>query len=159
MGGLDYELRHKEVIEKTKMNKATLAWDAYMRDVMKGKEIEFDRDMFKKMADFIFELRTASEPAQKDRIVQRFWSVEDSSLTVADMPTEEAMLQQPFFTIDGITWTVADFRKAVASHPLVYRKQTASRGEFYQFFKIATFYFQFLKDIGCNILINSQNPF
>ncbi|MBN1482024.1 hypothetical protein EH223_06865 [candidate division KSB1 bacterium] len=137
MGGFDAELRHKEVIEKTTLNKATLAWDAYMREVMRGKEIKFDVDVFKKMADFIFDMRAANDPEAKDLVMQRFWQVEDSTLTVADLPTEEAILQQPFFTIDGVTWTVADFRQAVASHPLVYRKQVASKSQFYEQFRIA----------------------
>lgn len=137
MGGLDAELRHKEVIEKTTLNKATLAWDAYMRQVMRGKQIDFDVNVFKKIADLIYDMRTANDPEAKNLVMQRFWQVEDSTLTIADLPTEEAVLQQPFFTIDGVTWTVGDFRQAVASHPLVYRKQAGSRGQFYEQFRIA----------------------
>ena len=136
-GGFEAELRRKEVIEKTTMNKATLAWDAYMRDVMKGKSIEFDPDVFMKLADLTYSLETAQDDAEKESVFQRFWQEEDSTLTVADLPTEEAFLQQPFFVIDGVAWTVRDFRIAVASHPLVYRKKTADRGEFYKQFRIA----------------------
>lgn len=137
MGGFDYELRKKEVHEKVQMNKATIAWDNYMRDVMKGKSIDFNPDAFLMMADLLFELKTATDDNQKDAVMQRFWQMEDSTLTVADMPTEEAILQMPFFTIDGVTWTIGDFRKAMASHPLVYRKEPTSRSDFYNKFRIA----------------------
>ena len=137
MGGFDQELRHYEVVEKTTMNKATLAWEDYMRNVMKGKEIKFDTDVFFKLAELTFNLETANDQSEKTTIMQRFWQEEDSTLTIADLPTEEAFLQQPFFTIDGVTWTVGDFRQAVASHPLVYRRSTEISGEFLIQFKIA----------------------
>ncbi len=137
MGGFDYDLREQEVIEKVHMNKATLAWDQYMRDVMKGTAIEFNPEAFKKMADFLFDLQTAQDDVQKETALQRFWQMEDSQLTVADMPTEEAILQMPFMTINGVGWTIGDFRKAMASHPLVYRTPTADRGKFYNQFRIA----------------------
>ncbi len=136
-GGEEQQLRVNEVVEKTTMNKATQNWDAYTREIMSGKEIQFDPDVFVKLADLIFNLETAADQAEKSQVMQRFWQEEDSTLTVADIPTEEAFLQQPFFTIDGETWTVGDFRKALASHPLVYRKSANGRGEFYKVFRIA----------------------
>ena len=137
MGGFDEELRYKEVVEKTTMNKATLAWDNYMREVMRGKQIDFDTEVFKKLADLTFDLETANDRVEKNSIMQRFWQEEDSTLTIADLPTAEAFLQQPFFMIDGVTWTVGDFRNAVGSHPLVYRKQATGRRDFYDQFRIA----------------------
>ncbi|MBN1466972.1 hypothetical protein JXA02_14555 [candidate division KSB1 bacterium] len=137
MGGSDAALRHKEVIEKVTMNKATLAWDSYMRDVMRGKQIEFNPDVFLKLAELTYNLETAADRAEQQTVMRNFWQEEDSVLTVADLPSEEVFLQQPFFIIDGVTWTVGDFRTAVASHPLVYRQRTANRAAFYDQFRVA----------------------
>lgn len=137
LGGEDQLQRYNEVVEKVKMNKASRAWDAYKHQVMKGKEIQFDKDTFLKLAALTYKLQGANDKQEKSDVMRRFWQDEDSTLTVADLPTEEAFLKRPFFVIDGITWTVGDFRNAVASHPLVYRKKIASRGEFYDQFKVA----------------------
>ncbi|MBN1559318.1 hypothetical protein JW998_03665 [candidate division KSB1 bacterium] len=137
MGGLDAELRHKEVIEKVTMNKATLAWDKYISDVMRGKQIEFNPDVFLKLAELTYNLETAADRAEQQMVMRNFWQQEDSLLTAADLPSEELFLQQPFFIIDGVTWTVGDFRAAIASHPLVYRKRTADRSAFYEQFRIS----------------------
>lgn len=136
-GGEEQKLRYNEVVEKMTMNRATRNWDAYLRDVMKGKEIEFDRGMFIKMADLTYNLNRTDDQREKANIMRRFWQEEDSTLTAADLPLDKTFLQQPFFTLDGATWTVGDFRKALASHPLVYRKQNMNRGEFYLEFKRA----------------------
>ncbi len=137
LGGEEQLLRWKEVEEKMTMNKATRTWDAFIRDIMRGKHIQFDKDTFLRLADLTYELETANDRQEKSDVMKRFWQEEDSTLTIADLPTEEAFLQRPFFTIDARTWTVGDFRNAVASHPLVYRKNAANRSEFYEQFKIA----------------------
>ncbi|RPI03605.1 MAG: hypothetical protein EHM72_01045 [Calditrichaeota bacterium] len=136
-GGEEAQLRQKEIVEKLTMNKATRNWDNYTRNVMKGKEIDFDRDTFKKLADLSFDINRAENDQEKTTIMQRFWQEEDSTFTAADIPSGEAFLKQPFFTIDGTVWTVGDFRNELASHPLLYRKKAVTRGQFYQQFKIA----------------------
>ncbi|MDZ7370195.1 MAG: hypothetical protein ONB12_03385 [candidate division KSB1 bacterium] len=136
-GGEDAKLRKKEVIEKLTLNKATRNWDRYLKEVMKGKEIQFNPDIFKKLADLTYDLNRTQDQQKKLEILGRFWQMEDSTLVASDLPTEAAFLQQPFFTIDGITWTVGDFRKALMSHPLVYRRQAMNRGQFYFEFRRA----------------------
>ena len=136
-GGEEMQIRHQEVIEKLTQNRAARNWDAYLKGVMKGKEIEFDRDTFKKIADLTFDLNRTEDQRQKAEILRRFWQVEDSTLTSSDLPTDAAFLGQPFFTIDGVTWTVGDFRRALMSHPLVYRKASNSRSQFYFQFRRA----------------------
>jgi hypothetical protein len=137
ISGEEQQLRQQEVVEKLTMNRATRNWDVYRHQVMKGKEIEFDHDMFLKLADLTYNMNRTDDKQQKADIVRRFWQMEDSTLTAADMPTDKSFLQLPFFTIDGITWTMGDFRKALMSHPLVYRRQALSRGQFYNEFRRA----------------------
>ncbi|MBN1997501.1 hypothetical protein JW935_08120 [candidate division KSB1 bacterium] len=135
-GGEEQELRRQEVIEKLTTNRATRIWNAYTRDVMKGKEIEFDRDMFIKIADIFWDmLRTQDQ--KKNDMMRRLYQIEDSTLTASDLPVDEMFLQQQFFTIDGLEWTVGDFRRALMSHPLVYHKPAENKNLFYFEFRRA----------------------
>ncbi len=136
-GGEEQLQRWNEVVEKTTMNKASQKWYKYIRGVMRGKQIEFDKDTFLKLARLTRQLESADDEQAQSDVMHRFWQEEDSTLTIDDLPTEEAFLQRPFFTIDGVTWTVGDFRKAVASHPLVYRPNTSGQLDFYTQFKMA----------------------
>jgi hypothetical protein len=137
IGSEDQDLRRQEVVEKLTMNHATRNWDSYRREVMKGKDIEFDPEMFKKIADLIYDLNRAKEQPQKAETMRRLWQIEDSTLTSSDLPDDKSLLQRPFLTIDGNTWTVGEFRRALMSHPLVYRKTVDNRGQFYFEFRRA----------------------
>jgi len=137
IGGEEVARRWNQVKEKMTMNKATRAWHKYMYEVMKDKDIEFNKDTFLKLADLSFDLEMANNEAEEQDVLNRFSQQEDSTLTISDLPNEEAILQAPFFTIDGVTWTVGEFRAAVASHPLVYRNRTTDRNQFYHEFKVA----------------------
>ncbi len=135
-GGEEQQLRYQEVIEKLTQNRAARNWNAFTRNVMKGKEIDFERGTFKRVADLLYNLHSAQNQQQND-VLRRMYQIEDSTLTAFDLPDEETFLRQPFFTLDGETWTVGDFRTALMSHPLVYRKAALDRGRFYQEFRRA----------------------
>ncbi len=136
-GGEEAKEREKEVVEKLTMNKAIRNWDAFRREVMRGKEIQFDPEVFKKMADLTYDLNRSRSEEEKLNILGRFWQMEDSTLVASDLPGDKAFLQRPFFTIDGVTWTVGDFRKALMSRPLVYRRKGFNRRQFYFEFRRA----------------------
>lgn len=135
-GAEEQQLWQQLVIEKLSLNQALENWEKYTRQVMKAKEIDFDRDMFKKIADLFYDLHGARELTSND-IMRRLYQDEDSTLTAFDLPNDEKLLLQPFFSIDGITWSVGDFRTALMSHPLVYRKTAVNRAQFYQEFRKA----------------------
>ncbi|HPG40427.1 MAG TPA: hypothetical protein PLP19_15765 [bacterium] len=133
-GGEEQQVWQQKIVEKLTMNHAVRNWDAYTREVMKGKSIDFDRDMFKKLADLFYDLNSARDLSNKD-IIRRLFQNEDSTLSAFDLPDDETLLQQPFFNVDGTTWTVGNFRQALMSHPLVYRKTALDRGQFYLEFR------------------------
>lgn len=134
ISGEDQQLRLNEVTEKMTLNRATRMWQQYQRDVMKGKQIEFEPATFEKLAEHFYKLRVAQNLEEKKELQQKFWDMERDDATLDDLDNKEAILDLPFFTEDGKTWTVRDFRDALLSHPLVYRKQEIARNEFrYQF--------------------------
>jgi len=133
-GGEEQQVWQQKIVEKLTMNHAVRNWDAYTREVMKGKVIDFDRDMFKKIADLFYDLNSARDLKNQD-IVRRLFQNEDSTLSAFDLPDDESLLQQPFFNVDGTNWSVGDFRQTLMSHPLVYRKTALDRGQFYLEFR------------------------
>jgi hypothetical protein len=79
---------------------------------MKGKKIDYNEDVFYKLADLAYQYYLDTN--------QPIDSVE---LRLDEIPKlEEAVNQEsPFFIIDGNVWTVEDFKQELISHPLVYR--------------------------------------
>jgi len=135
--GMDAEQRWNEVREKTKMHQAQAEWTDYMANVMKGKQIEFKKQAFDKLADMFLEILRAKNPEDKKEIAAEFLTVEDKDFTLDNIEDKDAFLDQPFFTIDDQEWTVRDFRKELLTHPLVYRKYDLSKRGFRKQFRYA----------------------
>jgi hypothetical protein len=135
--GQDAVQRWSDVKEKLTMSKATVQWGQYIKSVMKGKEIHFETATFNKLANLVFAMYKAPTDADKNAIYKKFWQSEEGVLTLDSIGSEEAILELPFFTIDHQVWTVRDFRTALMSHPLVYRKTAFNNLPFRESFKLA----------------------
>jgi hypothetical protein len=112
-------------------------WQQYQRDVMKGKKIEFEPATFEKLAEHFYQLRIAEDFEEKKELQEKFWDMEQDDLTLDNLENKEALMDLPFFYVDEEVWTVRDFRDALMSHPLVYRKQQIAKNEFRFQFQMA----------------------
>jgi hypothetical protein len=78
-----------------------------------------------------------TDQEKRDAFNKRFWEKENFEKTLDKIPDGDALLNYPFFKLDGKFWTVRDFKKLVASHPLVFRKRRMKTSEFPEQFKFA----------------------
>jgi hypothetical protein len=117
---------------------ASQIWNARVADIMRGKRIDFNRDVFHKLGDLFFDVYFHTDEERRDQLIEKVWDVEfEESKTVLDNTSEEDFLQQPFFTVAGTAWSVADFRDAIDRHPLVFRERKMSSLDFPAQFRLA----------------------
>lgn len=139
IGVEDFQLRMKDVDNKLREKKANKLWKNFVANVMKGKKIDFVNDTFLKMAELSFSNFLKSQQENPEETLdQKNPDQEKNMFSIQDLRDDSALLDYPFFSIDDKVWTVRDFKKALASHPLVYRN-TKFRGkeDYFDQFKYA----------------------
>jgi hypothetical protein len=135
----EIQRRNEEIYKDWEHERGEDIWSEYVFEIMKNKQLEFDRDMFERMVDLFQPMYIQSNPKtipfmNPDAVGETPHSVIDS---VGSELKKQNIEARPFFTFDGKKWTVADFMKIYASHPLVFRKRKFSNNEFPEQFKFA----------------------
>lgn len=115
-GGQDFHKRWMDISNKMKDIKAREIWSEYIREIMKGKQIAFNKEVFDQISDMFMAEYTSDQGIDPNALKEN-----DDSYPKQMLDMDAELLQKPFFTIDGKEWTVEDFRKSLISHPLVYR--------------------------------------
>ena len=129
--------RREKVINKLKERKGKLIYKSFIKNIMKGKNIKLNEDIFFPYANAIrdqfFRSREEKETAISNALfeVGEFLSLEDIR------PMNQKYKDLLLFTLNGDNWTVKDFEKNIASHPLVFRKKKMNKTEFSHQFKLA----------------------
>jgi hypothetical protein len=103
-------------------------WDEYMLNILKGKKIDYNEEVFFKLAGHAYQY-----------YLDKNQPPDSIELTLSEIPKlEEAVnLKSPFFSIQGDIWTVEDFKRELLSHPLVYRARFSDQKSFNQQFLFA----------------------
>ena len=129
--------RREKVINTLKERKGKLIYKSFIKNIMKGKNIKLNEDVFFPYANAIrdqfFRSREEKEAAISNALfeVGEFLSLEDIK------PMNKKYKDLVLFTLNGDNWTVKDFEKNIASHPLVFRKKKMNKTEFSHQFKLA----------------------
>jgi hypothetical protein len=125
------------VINTLKERKGKLIYKSFIKNIMKGKNIKLNEDVFFPYANAIrdqfFRSREEKETAISNALFEagEFLSLEDIK------PMNQKYKDLVLFTLSGDNWTVKDFEKNIASHPLVFRKKKMNKSEFSHQFKLA----------------------
>ncbi len=119
----------KERITDQKAKKSYIQW---VEDLMSGKEMNLNPDVFNvyadRAADFFFKMDSAKQNA----LNQAIWNEPD----ILDQPTfitdrdDELNPNSILLEYDGEAWTINDFNEELRSHPFVFRKRKMNRSEF-----------------------------
>lgn len=129
--------RANTIKETLTMNKASIAWNKKVAEIMKGKTVSFEESTFWELTQIFFDLYFSTPEKKIQSIQEQIWDVEkDPELAFQELE-DRSILQKPFLTIDGETWTVADFRKELIAHPLVYRDRQMPGKSFAREFRLA----------------------
>jgi hypothetical protein len=117
------ELTHEQADER---------YDSYILRLMKGKTLQFEPNVFRKVSEIIapryFESKNKEEEAVLDEAYKR-QPKENPELGDIDNNLK-ALHEAPLFTIDGNVWTVNDIAKEMERHPLVFRNENLHKNSF-----------------------------
>ena len=117
----DQMQRYKNVKDKLRLEKGTKEFIKFIRKVMAGKKLEFNKDVFRKLVKIMApayedDLQKSEEEFaakhldKKNEVDNKFIEIENSLTDIDD----EALL-----TIDGQIWTVGKYEEERKKHPLV----------------------------------------
>jgi len=123
--------RWDRVSERVERLAAEKAYAEFVGEVMRGKEVDFDRDTFFEMADILKDFYIKSPEERKQSFNAQYWHGATPDVKPQDYAGSfERIKDQPLLTIDGETWTVDRFRDELARHPLVFRKRNINNANF-----------------------------
>lgn len=135
--GQQIQERFRKVKERLVTEKAGMIWEKVVAEIMKGKTIDFNRPVFRKMSDIFYQIYFKTSEEKKNKLNEHIWDMEQDSVFLPDKAELEQLLTQSFFTIDDQVWTVDDFRTELMSHPLVFRNRKMPSSEFAKEFRLA----------------------
>ncbi len=134
----DINQRWSDVSNKLKDLKAKKIYASYVQNLMKGKKLEFDEDVFYQLAELIAPIYVKTEEEKKKSFNSRMWGRDvDAEFEDDIWKNIDRFRNKPFFTIDSKVWSVSDFENVLKSHPLVFRKRRFNETEFPQQFRLA----------------------
>ncbi len=130
--------RKRKVEEYLVQEEAQRIYDRFISDVMKGRKIEFNRDVFAKVVNLIGPLYLQSSQQKEDLFLNQTM---DKKLEMPDfsqtLDNIDALRDQPLFTYEGQVWTAGMLEEELDRHPLVFRKRRMKNKEFGEQFKFA----------------------
>ncbi|MCB0283096.1 MAG: hypothetical protein KDF60_10985 [Calditrichaeota bacterium] len=125
------------IADRYKSKNAMQYYEEYVSGVMKGKQLDFNRDTFYKLAEILKPVYLKSSKEKEAEINEVYWGVERQAKNKDSKERLEQIRQQSILTVDGEMWTVDDLMKKIDSHPLVFRKRKMKNEEFEQQFQWA----------------------
>lgn len=136
--GKQQQERLKVVTEKLTQIKAGGIWDKRVAQIMRGKHMDFNEEIFYMLTELLYDTYFPSSEKKHNSAINQLWKKGDEIAikSIHDL-NDEGLLQQSFFSVDGIVWTIEDFRTQLMSHPLVFRNQHMKSKEFPRQFRLA----------------------
>jgi hypothetical protein len=128
ISGEDQQVRWNEVQKKEHTIAAWKLWKEYRAGIMHGKRIEFDKNTFLVLANWVRE---------KYLIEQQNKALTGNQIPEIPFDANGIELTSAFFTFENRVWTVGDFRNELMSRPLLFRTIDLDSANFNTQFKLA----------------------
>ena len=131
--------RYKNVNDKLRVEKGTKEYIKFIKKVMAGKKIEFDKDVFLKLVRIMAPLYNnrreeskenfaANNLDKKNDLDKKIFEIENNIADISD---------EALFTIDGQIWTVGMYEAERKKHPLVFGSKNVGGKKFAEQLKMA----------------------
>ena len=118
----------KNVYEVIECNRA---YDAYIKNLMKGKNVIFNKKAFLPFTDIVGPVYMRNDKEEKrEALKEGVWNDKEEMKYKDIEPKLDEIRSETLFTIDGVNWTVDDFLKKIKEHPLVFRVKKFPQSEF-----------------------------
>ncbi len=138
LSGQQIQERCRTVKENITNRQALDIYERKVLEIMKGKRLEFNRDVFFTLAAVVATDYYKTEEEKKQSFQKKFWSEDRDEMVLDDRSNQlESIRDQQLFIIDGQAWTVREFEQELQSHPLVFRQRHFPRKRFAEQLKLA----------------------
>tara|TARA_B100000925_G_scaffold157532_1_gene118341 strand:- start:497 stop:1291 length:795 start_codon:yes stop_codon:yes gene_type:complete len=129
--------RHENVFNTLKERRGVEIYKKFIANVMRGKEVVFNREVLIPYADAISDRYFRSKEEKESAISSALFNSDDF-LTLEDIkPMSDEFSGLSLFKLNGKEWKIRDFEDEIMSHPLVFRKKKMNIGEFTDQFRLA----------------------
>lgn len=130
--------RWNTVTTQLREQQAVQIYEQQIKKLMRGKRLEFNPPIFKKLVNLVGEDYFKTETDKRSAFNQKFWHAEQPDSGLSRLPYRiDDIRDEPLFKIDGTVWTVGDCENEMRVHPLVFRQRKMPRNEFAEQFKLA----------------------
>lgn len=129
--------RWKDVEERLGDSKAKNIYKELVGEIMRGKRVDFNEDIFFTYADHVADYYLKSLEEKENQLKMMIWEDQEIQELAPTTLFPDALKHIPFFRVNEQIWTVEDFEKTLQTHPLVFRKQKISHQKFPEQFKLA----------------------
>jgi len=134
----DYSTRLNRIYDYKTDQKASAYYNQYVRDVMKDKKLNWDRDILIALVHIVAPNYLKSKEEQENRLQNIFWDIKEKEYDlVKEKQNLEDIIDKELFNIDGESWTVKRFFEYRQQHPLVFRQRKMKNNEFTENFQMA----------------------
>lgn len=120
-----WNLVEKEYIEE----KALKKFSKYVSEIMKGKKIEFNDQIFSFFSDKIADIYLI-EKSKKEKIVQGVLWDKEVDTQIKNFSRIDAIKDKIILNHEGQEWTVKQLISLIKKHPLVFRKKKINPDHF-----------------------------
>ncbi len=125
------EDRLNKIRNTYEQNESKKEFEKYIRKIMKGKQIVFNKDVFFHFADIMGPIYMMTEAEKEDAFKIGAWNtnIEEVKHLNSRQGLNE-IRKELLFTINGKKWTVEKCMEEIKKHPLVFRTKKFSKDEF-----------------------------
>ncbi len=132
------EQRLNDVRKKLTDEKADSIYSQYILKVMKGKQIEFNQEIFYKLVNILGPVYLSKDKEKKDRFLESTLNKPNEIPNMKIFASEiEQIITEPLLKIDNDTWTVGNMQSYLEIHPFVFRKKRIKNREFAKYLRYA----------------------
>ncbi|OGU34925.1 MAG: hypothetical protein A2068_03190 [Ignavibacteria bacterium GWB2_35_6b] len=130
--------RYNMVKETYEKYQSRNMYENYIRDIMKGKNLNFNKNVFFALTDIFGPLYLKNRKEKEELFKNGIWNYKNEEMKYQDTkPRLDQIRKEKLFTIDGEIWTVDKFLMEIKKHPLVFRSQSFPNKEFGLQFQLA----------------------
>jgi hypothetical protein len=135
----DVQNRSQDVLQHLTFKYAGEAYEKYVRKLMKGKRVDFNKETFVELVNTLGPLFFPKTGQKESDIKQLVWNKQSpNELPLDSLSTQlERLKDKPLMSESGKIWKVGDLDRELLLHPLLFRKKHLQKGEFAEQLKLA----------------------
>jgi hypothetical protein len=107
------------------------AYVDYVRQIMQGKKLVFNKDIFFNFADIMGPIYMKNKKEQENIFEEGVWNYKNDEIKLQNAkPGLNQIKDKTLFSFNNKEWTVNDLLKEIKRHPLVFREKKFLKEEF-----------------------------